>query len=514
MRWYTTTRLSEHQELTPEGFLLVKGVPVARCGVQHYHNSEIEDLVPDAAGWISVDREPAEVFREDSIASFTGKPIVDDHPFGIVDPDNYSELAIGHMQHPRRGEGADNDVLLADLLFTTRRGIQLVQNGKRAVSVGYDAFYEQTAPGLARQRNIIANHVALVDEGRCGQRCTILDGAPSYTYDADLIHPSDHVATHDGACGCETCRSRGKETTMSKRTIADWIRHAFLTKDEAAVAKLIADAEKEHAEPDGDEGKHATTGTEGGVHVHIEHKDDGTADQATETRLKNCEDGIKALDTKVSQVLDAVSKMADQNPFAKKDDDDDKTNDQDPGEGAATAETLASAEPDLMEADPALKTGRSQMGDAKYSAAVGVALGKLITDTRARCELLAPGMQLITVDAKPGAAAQNGLCDMRRAALTHAAGSDVGKAVMSPRHTADAIKAMSCEAVRVLFLDASDRMAVLNNGAARNTGSFAADDQRGYRATQTERLTAINKANRQFWANQAGQPLAGGRTLN
>ena len=38
------------------------------------------------------------------------------------------------MTNVRRGDG----VLLADLLFTTRRGIELVRNGKRGVSVGYD----------------------------------------------------------------------------------------------------------------------------------------------------------------------------------------------------------------------------------------------------------------------------------------------------------------------------------------------------------------------------------------
>jgi hypothetical protein len=68
----------------------------------------------------------------------------------------------------RRGTGADADVLLADMLITDAEGIQLIRSGKRAVSFGYDAHYRQIADGMGAQHNIRCNHVALVDEGRCG----------------------------------------------------------------------------------------------------------------------------------------------------------------------------------------------------------------------------------------------------------------------------------------------------------------------------------------------------------
>src|SRR4051812_10597602 len=177
-QWFTVSRISDNLEMTPEGFLLARNVPVARTGAQLYRHNELPDLQANGDGWLSVDREPSEVFRDESIASYSGKPITNDHPFDIVTPDNWSDLAIGVVQNARRGSGANSDVLVADLLFTTKRGIDLVKKGKRALSVGYDAAYEQKAPGMARQRDIIVNHVALVDEGRCGIRCTIVDGAP------------------------------------------------------------------------------------------------------------------------------------------------------------------------------------------------------------------------------------------------------------------------------------------------------------------------------------------------
>jgi uncharacterized protein len=181
------TILGPTQRLTPEGFLLCKDVPIARTGEQLYHASELPGLdMPD--GVVRVMRDAAEVFDPASIASFQGKPIVDEHPLSIVDPDNIAAHQIGTVTNVRRGDG----VLLADLLFTTRRGIDLVRNGKRAVSVGYDAAYQQTGPDTAQQRRIRCNHIALVDEARCGPVCSIGDSARrrSMTRDESMPMPS------------------------------------------------------------------------------------------------------------------------------------------------------------------------------------------------------------------------------------------------------------------------------------------------------------------------------------
>ena len=61
----------------------------------------------------------------------------------------------------------------ADL--AARTAAALTAQGVTEVSLGYDADYEQTAPGVGRQTNIIGNHVALVERGRCGPRCAIGD---------------------------------------------------------------------------------------------------------------------------------------------------------------------------------------------------------------------------------------------------------------------------------------------------------------------------------------------------
>ena len=197
MRWHTAERLSPRQAFTPDGFLIVTDTIIARCGDQIYHGREVP-LDPDDDGLVTVSRDAAEVFRPEAIASFEGKAITDDHPEVEVTPANFRQLAVGHVQNVRRGTGADDDCLVADLVFTDPATIDKVR-GKRklALSCGYDAHYEHVARGRGAQRMIVGNHVALVDEGRCGARCSIGDsGALIYSY----------LATHDTGCGCAACQ--------------------------------------------------------------------------------------------------------------------------------------------------------------------------------------------------------------------------------------------------------------------------------------------------------------------
>ena len=200
MRWHTVERLSPRQSLTPEGYLVVTDTIIARCGDQIYHHSEVP-LDPDDDGNVVVSRDATEVFRPEAVASFEGKAITDDHPEVEVTPETHRSLAIGHVQNVRRGEGADHDCLVADLIFTDPKAIEKVR-GKRklALSCGYDARYEPLSRGRGAQRTIVGNHVALVDEGRCGARCTIGDsGQAIFSY----LAPK----THDAGCGCDACEA-------------------------------------------------------------------------------------------------------------------------------------------------------------------------------------------------------------------------------------------------------------------------------------------------------------------
>lgn len=176
MRYHTRSRLSEHMFETPEGFLLCPGVAIARTGAQPYAAGEVDEDVAGNADAVVMLRDEGEVFAPEAMASFEGKPLVIGHPDEDVNPDNWKELAVGHVQNVRRGEGPDADLLVADILVTDAEAIRLIRKeGLRELSCGYDAENEAVRPGVGRQTNIVGNHVALVPRGRCGARCRIND---------------------------------------------------------------------------------------------------------------------------------------------------------------------------------------------------------------------------------------------------------------------------------------------------------------------------------------------------
>ena len=171
---YYGTRLSENiSRREPEGYLLCLNVPVARTGTQDYLPEEL-GLSPGPPGLISVFRPEAEVFSPETIASFEGMPVTNDHPPDGVDIGNIRALQKGHAHNVRRGSGEESDLLLADLIITDPVLIDLIMEGKREISCGYT--YELCEEnGTYIQRKIRGNHVAVVDAGRAGSRVSIKD---------------------------------------------------------------------------------------------------------------------------------------------------------------------------------------------------------------------------------------------------------------------------------------------------------------------------------------------------
>lgn len=218
MRFFTVQKLGPKRSLTPEGFLLCEEVPVARTGEMLYGPGEVP-VEPGPDGLIRITRTAEEVFRDATQASCMGKDVTLDHPDDFVQPSNFAMLTHGVMLNPRRGTGLADDLLVADLLIKHPASIKAVQEDEiEEVSLGYEADYEQVSPGRGVQRNIVVNHVALVERGRCGPRCAIGDKEP------------EDMKTFDSK-------------TKGKRSFADRIRAAFMAKDAAAAEELANEAE-------------------------------------------------------------------------------------------------------------------------------------------------------------------------------------------------------------------------------------------------------------------------------
>ena len=174
---YYGTRLSENiSRRDPEGYLLCLNVPVARTGIQEYMPEELG--LPPGPEPVPVSRSETEVFSPETIASFEGMPVTNDHPPDGVTIENIRSLQKGHAHNIRRGAGEESDLLLADLIITDERLIEAILAGKREISCGYTyELHEEN--GQYFQRKIRGNHVAVVDAGRAGPRVSIKDRKPT-----------------------------------------------------------------------------------------------------------------------------------------------------------------------------------------------------------------------------------------------------------------------------------------------------------------------------------------------
>ena len=185
---YYATKISPHRGKTDEGYLICPAVPVARTGYQYYDRRELdfepsESVKRNGPGY-DVFRPEAEVFSVETLSSLEGKPVTDDHPAELVTSDNWNLYAKGNVKNARRGEGEYKDFILADLVVWDKGLIEKIENGKQAVSVGYSCDYEEV-DGELRQKDIICNHVAVVDEGRAGEKAIIRD-SPEFDKEASM----------------------------------------------------------------------------------------------------------------------------------------------------------------------------------------------------------------------------------------------------------------------------------------------------------------------------------------
>ena len=281
-RFYAPERLGEKRSVTPEGFLVCHDVPIARTGMQIYMPDELvgEDgdplVVAGPDGLIKIDRLPEEVFRDDTAASFEGKAVTVNHPDDFVTPENWSRLSVGFVQHVRRGEGIEDDLLIADLVITDPGAIEYVNKELPEVSAGYEAEYEQTEPGRGVQREIVGNHVALVERGRAGPRCSIqdhlkeadmatkqkksfIDRLRALLKDAEM----EEEEKKDEATKDEDHEVAGSEEETKDEPDQFAALSERIAKIEAILAKLVPAEEEEHgesfdADPDGEEDKGKT----------------------------------------------------------------------------------------------------------------------------------------------------------------------------------------------------------------------------------------------------------------
>lgn len=173
------------KNIDENGFWEIKNNPISRVGVFPYLGKQIsEELEPDKIYYVY--RPAEELFSEETLKSFNAAPVplVDDHTM------------IGKGFTPAEKKGIhgvisnirkDGDNLIGDLAIYSEDMKQKISEGKKDLSMGYFCSYDLT-PGTyngieydAIQRDLRSNHVALVDEGRCGSSVRVYD---AFCFDA------------------------------------------------------------------------------------------------------------------------------------------------------------------------------------------------------------------------------------------------------------------------------------------------------------------------------------------
>lgn len=433
MKFYTTSKISENIHETPEGFLVCIGVPIARTGEMVYGEGETP-LEVGEDGKILIDREEAEVFRPETMASFEGKAVTITHPTDFVDPNNWSRLAKGVLQNVRRGEGDQANDLIADLLITDSVAISLVKNGLREVSCGYEAEYTQTGEGRGLQTKIVGNHLALVDEGRAGSAYAINDhkGKGSAMKLKDKIKAIFAKAQDEAMAMADAEEKKPEEKKPAKDAEGD--KDDKESKDAAAydeLKKMVADL-GEKISAMGGKPKDASTEPTNSEPAKVDAKDDeGSA----------LEDRLKALEASVAKLLEKQAPASDE--------------ESEEGEESEDAEE------------------ESEDDDFEESTMTG--------DTASRIEILAPGLKAKGADGKGKA-------------LIAAYATKDGKAVIDQLTGGKAPELKDPNRVNTLFIAASELLKVSRTSelSRTKTRDFSSASETPKGAMTAEQLNAIN----------------------
>lgn len=162
------------------GFAVFKNVKIANSGnIQEYWYWELPDLPEEL-----VNKETIKIYRpkkevKNSMESFGYLTVTDQHPNDPITTKNFMDYSVGLSTE---ANFKDNHIVSSSIVITDSDTIVLLQSSSETMelSVGYsaDVVYEagKTKDGEEYDgyfKNMIANHVALVQKGRCGGSCKL-----------------------------------------------------------------------------------------------------------------------------------------------------------------------------------------------------------------------------------------------------------------------------------------------------------------------------------------------------
>lgn len=237
---------------TPQGFLICKDVTLAKPMVKEYYAGELGVVDGYEATDVIGIYTPSDVlFGQSVIDGFTASDVVMMHPKGNqLNSDNYKDHVIGTAKNVR----ADNGYLVADLTIKDKWAIEAIEyDDIKQISLGYAAELDMTAgqteTGQAYHGQwvgMVADHVAVVREGRCGDDCKIGDKQTVNTEQGMKVKIGNlEFDVGDNSTLAQAINAQSQELDALKKGELKVGDQAFslseLTATQATVDKLVAD---------------------------------------------------------------------------------------------------------------------------------------------------------------------------------------------------------------------------------------------------------------------------------
>ena len=159
------------------GFWIIKKNPISRTGVFPYMGRSISDeCEPDKVYYVyrSADTLAQSVPTWDN----PPKPFINDHE---MLGEGFSKIDDRPVQGVIHNPVFENDTLYADISVYSESLKKKIEDGKKELSLGYFCKYRKEKgvyKGQAYdyvQEDMVGNHIALVDNGRCGSDVKVFD---------------------------------------------------------------------------------------------------------------------------------------------------------------------------------------------------------------------------------------------------------------------------------------------------------------------------------------------------
>jgi len=297
--------------LDNDGMLICENAILGKAGVQKYAGTE---LGLDSNDIILVERPETEVFRDESLSSLRGKTLTLNHPDEDVSADNHSYLAKGFILDVRR----DGNLIRGDIKITDQETIDLIMHKEMVeLSLGYDTKLEYKGSNMLVQKDIVYNHLALVERGRA-EVARIVDGQSMRVIDKQFEEEESTLENTQGVFGKILTALGLKSSEVDGKTVYVVDEETVKPEEEVEKEKLKdLDKDKEEVEMLNDEEaiKASTVATE--------EMKDGTTDSGNMKEMSSYDEKSEEEDEDEKDMKDKGVNVTDE----EKDDEDDKEKD-------------------------------------------------------------------------------------------------------------------------------------------------------------------------------------------